>query len=116
MILNKNLDVKSTINIEVEDHEGVTLEVRNTFKGSEITKVLTANDTVGRHEAQDVCTLLFLKGWKGVIDNDGNDIPVIVKNNILSSQLFEIIPTSFKEAVYTHFVDTYLLSKEELKN
>ena len=115
MILNKNLDVKSTVKIEVEDHGGVKLEVRNTFKGSEITKVLTANDS-GVHEAQDVCTLMFLKGWEGVEDTEGNEIPVIVKNNIITRELFEIIPTSFKEAIYNHFVDTYLLSKEELKN
>ena len=116
MILSKNLDVKSTIKIEVEDHEGVFLEVRNTFKGSEITKVLTAQESSGRYEAQDFCTFLFLKGWEGVQDTEGNDIPVILKNNIITKELFEIIPTSFKEEIYNHFVDTYLLDKEDLKN
>jgi hypothetical protein len=117
MILNiKKADIKDTTEIPVEGLEGVFLEVRTTFKESEISKVLSANSNDGFIEAQDIATMMFLKGWKGVTDEDGEPIKLKLRNNVIDLDFFELIPQVIKEPIFSYFVDQYALKNDELKN
>ena len=117
MILNtKKADVNDTTTIPVEGLEGVTLEVRTTFKESEISKVLSANNNQGFIEAQDLATMMFLKGWDGVTDEDGEPVKLKLRNNLIDADFFDVIPQVIKEPVFSFFVDQYALKSEELKN
>lgn len=116
MILNtKKADVNDTTEIPVEGLDGVFLEVRTTFREDEISKILSANkkDVI---EAQDLATILFLKGWKGVFDEDGEPVEFKLKNKIVEPTFFELIPQVIKEPVFSYFVDEYALKSDELKN
>lgn len=117
MILNtKKADINDTTMIPVENLDGVTLEVRTTFKESEISKVLSTNNNQGFIEAQDLATMMFLKGWDGVTDEDGEPIKIKFRNNLIDADFFDLIPQAIKEPVFSYFVDQYSLKNEELKN